>query len=258
MKGDQMTFSSDAWERAKPWYQAILEHAFLRELADGTLPREVFLRYIVDDTHYLSRYSRALASTSAKWPEAAGAAVIAGFAAASVEAEQVLHQAVMAQEGIDMSAASLPEPTPTCLAYVNTLQADASLAPAGVALAGLLPCFRIYAEVGQHLVGVLATYTGGAGAHPYEEWLRMYGDPEFAEATRQAERLADEQAERDPVAVEAMHRAYGRAVRFEWMFWDASYRSESWPAPSEAGIPVAAGKVPGEPAGVGVYPSARV
>lgn len=221
-----MGFSSDAWERVKPWYDAILAHPFVRELGDGTLGREVFLRYMVDDAHYLNRYSRALATTAARWPEPKGAAAIARFAAGAIEAEGLLHTALLKEAGIHLDDIRT-EPTPTCLAYVNTLQAAASLAPAPVALAGLLPCFRIYAEVGQHFSEVLAQRPD----HPYAPWLAMYGDPVFAEDTRRAEQLADEQAGTDPGQFEQMYEAYARAARFEWMFWDASYRGEVWPTP---------------------------
>ncbi|NEE00775.1 TenA family protein [Phytoactinopolyspora halotolerans] len=221
-----MGFSADAWQRAKPWYDAILDHPFVRELGDGSLDREVFLRYIVDDAHYLARYSRALATTAARWPEPEGAASIAKFAAGAIEAERMLHSSLLGEAGVDIDRMT-SEPTPTCLAYVHTLLADAMVAPAPVALAGLLPCFRIYAEVGQHFAGVLAENPD----HPYAAWLSTYGDPAFAEDTRRAEEIADEQAPGHGPQLEAMHAAYARASRFEWMFWDASYRGESWPVP---------------------------
>jgi thiaminase (transcriptional activator TenA) len=219
-----MSFSADAWNRAKPWYDAILAHPFVRELGDGTLDRKIFLRYMVDDAHYLARYSRALATTAARWPEPDGAAAIAKFAAGAVEAERMLHASFLDEAGMELDNLE-SEPTPTCLAYVHSLQADASLAPVQVAMAGLLPCFRIYAEVGQHLADVLAQRPD----HPYAAWLATYGDPAFAEDTRRAEELADEQAGSDASILEQMHDAYARASRFEWMFWDASYQGESWP-----------------------------
>ncbi|PZF86225.1 TenA family protein [Jiangella anatolica] len=224
-----MSFSSDAWIAAATWYDAIRKHPFLTGLADGTLERTVFLRYLADDAHYLSRYARALATTAARWPDPAQAAVIARFAAGAVDAERLLHEALLAEAGTTLAdALGEIEPTPTCLAYANTLQSDAALAPAGVALAGLLPCFRVYTEVGRELVAVL----DGAQRHPYETWLRTYADPAFEADTRRAESFADEQAERHPGTVAAMHEAYARATRFEWMFWDAAWRGETWPLPA--------------------------
>lgn len=228
-----MTFSADAWAAAGPWYDAIRAHPFLTGLADGTLERKVFLRYIADDAHYLSRYARALATTAARWPVPEQAAVLARFAAGAVDAERLLHESLLAEAGGSLAdTVAAVEPTPTCLAYVSTLQADAAHAPAAVALAGLLPCFRIYTEVGRELVTVLSSEGDDGGSHPYAAWLRTYGDPVFAEDTRRAESFADEQAERHPGAVADMHDAYARATRFEWMFWDAAWRGETWPEPT--------------------------
>lgn len=228
-----MTFSADAWAAAGPWYDAIRAHPFLAGLADGTLERKVFLRYIADDAHYLNRYARALASTAARWPEPSQAAVLARFAAGAVDAERLLHESLLAEAGGSLAdTVAAVEPTPTCLAYVSTLQADAAHAPAGVALAGLLPCFRIYTEVGRELVTVLSDGSDDGVSHPYATWLRTYGDPVFAEDTRRAESFADEQAEQHPGTVAAMHEAYARATRFEWMFWDAAWRGETWPEPT--------------------------
>lgn len=32
-----MSFSTEAWQRADVWYQAVLSHPFIRGLSDGTL-----------------------------------------------------------------------------------------------------------------------------------------------------------------------------------------------------------------------------
>ena len=49
-------------------YAAILRHPFVAGLTDGTLPREAFRHYIVQDAHYLRGYARALALCAAKAP----------------------------------------------------------------------------------------------------------------------------------------------------------------------------------------------
>jgi len=99
-----------------------------------------------------------------------------------------------------------------------------------------LPCFRIYAEVGARLAASMSAGSMSAGSsssgqgHPYREWASVYGDPAFAANTDQAEQLADAAADGTTAAeLDAMHDAYARAARFEWMFWDAAYRGEQWP-----------------------------
>ena len=55
-----MSFSREAWERIAPLYGAILELPFNRELAAGTLSRERFTFYMLQDAHYLTWFGRAL------------------------------------------------------------------------------------------------------------------------------------------------------------------------------------------------------
>ena len=50
-----MSFSQDAWRSAGPWFDAICRHPFLRSLTDGSLPEDTFVRYLIDDAHYLDR-----------------------------------------------------------------------------------------------------------------------------------------------------------------------------------------------------------
>ena len=63
-----MTFPDELWARTAGIYAAILDHPFLRGLTDGSLPRDAFAHYVVQDAHYLREYARALAVLSAKAP----------------------------------------------------------------------------------------------------------------------------------------------------------------------------------------------
>lgn len=224
-------FSAEAWEGAVPWFDAIRRHPFVTGLSDGTLEKEVFWRYIVDDSQYLIWYASALTTVASRWPDPVGAATWARFGADTVAAERDLHAALLRSAGIDLSGDDLPAPTPTCLAYTGTLQTWASLAPVEVAAAGVLPCFRVYAEVGALLASALSSQPD----HPYRDWVSMYGDPVFAADTRHAEEMVDQAADQASEVVRAaMHDAYAQATRFEWMFWDASFRGELWPTPDGA------------------------
>ena len=59
-------FTADLWDTASPIFEAILEHAFLRGLTDGSLPEERFRFYIKQDSLYLREYARCLALASAR------------------------------------------------------------------------------------------------------------------------------------------------------------------------------------------------
>jgi len=64
-----MSFSAEAWQRIGPLYEAILALPFNQELAAGTLSRERFTFYILQDALYPTQFGRALAVTAARAPD---------------------------------------------------------------------------------------------------------------------------------------------------------------------------------------------
>ncbi|UYM05805.1 TenA family protein [Solicola gregarius] len=220
-------WSEHAWRSVKEWYDAILEHPFLVELSDGSLPEQVFARYLIDDSHYLIGYARALSSLATRTADPAAAAMLAGSAAQGIAVERELHASYLTPRGIDPRSADAPEQSPTCSAYIGSLQTLAAFAPVEVGLAGVLPCFRVYAEVGSAVIAKAPDPD-----HPYRAWVDAYADPSFDQAVRTVEAHADAVAEAaTPQRRAEMLEAYVRATRFEWMFWDAAWRGETWPTP---------------------------
>ena len=220
-------FSAQAWTSVESWFRRITEHPFLAQLADGSLPEPVFIRYLVDDAHYLTGYGSALAALAARAGDPQDGAMLAGAAAGAVAAERGLHRGFLIPRGIDPDAAGAAEATPTCTAYIESLRAASVLAPQGVGMAAVLPCFRVYAEVGSWIT---RHPSATAGDHPYRAWIDTYADPAFAESVRTAEAYADRlSAAAGEQERGAMLEAYRRSTRFEWMFWDAAWRGEQWP-----------------------------
>lgn len=219
-------FCEHAWHTVADWFAAITRHPFLVQLADGTLPEPVFARYLLDDAHYLKGYSAALAALSSRAVDPDDRLLLARCAAGSVEGERQLHRTYLLPRGIDPDGPTAAEPTPTCVAYIEALRAAAVLEPLAVGMAAVLPCFRVYAEVGAWVT----QHARSTAAHPYREWIDTYADPAFAQAVRAAEELTDRLAAAagEPEQA-AMLAAYVRSTRFEWMFWDAAWRGECWP-----------------------------
>lgn len=217
-----MTWSDDAWRSVQPTYARILEHPFVQRLQAGILDREVFLRYLLDDARYLAGYARALAMIAGRLPDTADVALLSRSAAGAVEAERAMHATLLGAHGIDIDGPG--EPSPTCRLYTSSLIAAAAAEPVEVGLAAVLPCFRVYVEVGA------AIAADAAPDHPYAEWIEMYSDPEFSVITGDVEALADRLAKRAGAGVpERMDAAYAQSTRLEWMFWDSAWRGERWP-----------------------------
>lgn len=218
-----MSFSTECWDTIAPIRAAIDAHPFLRGLEDGSLDRGLFVGYMAQDAIYLDAYGRALAAAAAQADTADDVVFWANSAREAILVERELHGAHVAD-----FAAAIASPTTT--AYTNHLLALAAGGCYPALAAGLLPCFWIYEDVGTRLKERVTAAHGGLAGHAFGDWIEMYGDPAFAESTRSAIALVDRLAEAAGEATRArMRAAFVTASRYEWMFWDAAHRAETWP-----------------------------
>ena len=214
-----MSFTTDAWTAIAPLRAAIDELPLIGGLRDGSLPNEAFVEYLTQDALYLDIYARALAMAAAQARTGGEISFWAFGAHNAIVVEKALHESF----DVDPDA----EPSAVCLAYTSYLSALATRGNYAVLVAGVLPCFWIYADVGDRLLAEVGSALSG---HPYEAWINTYADPDFAEATRKAKDLTDALAEQaDAATLAGMHEAFATAARYEWMFWDAPMRAERWP-----------------------------
>jgi thiaminase (transcriptional activator TenA) len=212
------------WSDVEDVYAAILAHPFLTGLTDGSLPHESFRHYIVQDAHYLRGYARALAVCAAKAPDESATMMFAEHAAQAIAAERDLHAALMTELGSSSEEAALEPVAPTTQAYVSYLLATAYGGSFAEAVGAVLPCYWIYARVGDELL---------ARSSPdplYARWIAMYGSEEFQAVVDSVLALTDRVGESLSDAESALLRQhFRRTSTYEWMFWDAGYRREVWP-----------------------------
>ncbi|WP_327090014.1 TenA family protein [Nonomuraea sp. NBC_01738] len=214
-------FSDDVWARTGALLQAIHTHPFNTALGDGTLSRERFAFYIVQDARYLEAFSKALATASVRASDPGEAAFWAQSAHAALAAERTLHEGYIDEYGLSAADLLGVRTSPTCLAYSSFLEATALSAPYPVLAAAVLPCFWVYQDVGE------ALQKHSSDSHPYRAWISTYADPEFAASVATAKGIVDRVAA--PGVYEDMAAAFVRATEYEWMFWDSAWRLEAWP-----------------------------
>jgi thiaminase/transcriptional activator TenA len=219
-----MSFCDAMWDEVASIRRAILAQPFLSELAAGTLPVSSFQHYIVQDSLYLSEYARVLAIAAARAPTAAGRLEFSDGAKVAVQVEEVLHQSFFARFEVTQAMAAMTEPSPVCLGYTSYLASLAATRSYEELIAGILPCFWVYWEVGCHVKPIAVQ------ANTYDAWIDTYADPAFGEATGRVRALVDAAASTaSPGTVAAMAKAFRTATRYEWMFWDSAYHQIGWP-----------------------------
>jgi thiaminase/transcriptional activator TenA len=219
-----MTFTKELWAAIEPTYTAILEHPFVRGLTDGSLSRESFRFYVVQDALYLREFARALSVAAARAPVDDWIIMFNEHAATALRVERALHEGFFQQFGLTPDAVAATPLAPVNQAYTSYLLAVAYGAPFHENVAALLPCYWIYWEVGKALERT------GSPEPLYARWIATYAAEEFGAVVRAVLAAVDSVATRLGAAErEAMRRHAVTTARYEWMFWDMGYRRERWP-----------------------------
>ncbi|OWY11236.1 thiaminase II [Thioclava sp. F42-5] len=222
-----MSFAQDLAQATAPLRRQIHDMPFNRELAEGSLDRETFQGYIIQDAHYLEGFARALALAAAKAPDAPTVAQLAGSAAGAIAVERELHAHYMGLFGVSAEDFARIEPSAACDHYVTFLLRSAAIGDFSEAVAALLPCFWIYRDIGREIAQV------SGAENPYAAWIATYSGEAFDQSVTRMLELTDRLgANADAPARARMHRAFARSCWHEWRFWDSAYRGESWQQPA--------------------------
>ncbi|STX51078.1 Thiaminase-2 [Legionella busanensis] len=202
----------------------IHHHPFNIQLAEGTLPQDIFIYYLIQDALYLADYSRALAMTAARLPHNHHTQQFIEFALGAIKAERELHLDYLSQASLrKYSSERVTEANPACFMYTNYLLRMASLASVEEAVASLLPCFFIYHEIGKSMTANLWQ------AHPYYNWIALYSSEEFETSVRIAIEITNDLgSEASETIRDKMIQAFVKSTQLEWCFWQSAYKLEKW------------------------------
>lgn len=221
---DDGSFTRQLWQEVASIYDAILAHPFVRGLTDGTLARERFRFYVVQDALYLREFARALSLAAAKATEEAAIVMFNQHAAGALEVERALHESFFREFGLSEAAVRATPLAPTNLAYTSYLVAVAYARPFHEVVAAVLPCYWIYWEVGKALIQC------GSPDPLYQRWIATYGGDEFGAVVEAVLALTNRvAAPLRPEERQAMIQHFVTTSRYEWMFWEMGFRGEQWP-----------------------------
>jgi thiaminase/transcriptional activator TenA len=218
------TLTEELWAGIESVFGAIVGHPFIVGLTDGSLGREAFRFYVVQDALYLREFARALAVTGARAPGEDDVVMFCRHATGALEVERALHEGLFRDLGLGERKVAATPLAPTTLAYTSYLLRVAYGGSFAEALAALLPCYWIYQRVGGALL------ERGSPDPLYRRWIDTYGGEEFAvvvaEVLASTDRLGAEVGVRER---ERMRQRFQTSARYEWMFWEMGYRQEHWP-----------------------------
>ena len=214
------SFSEQLRSEAKPIWDKIFAHPFLREIKDGTLPLDKFQYYLTQDYLYLEGFARTVAMALAKAPDSDTLEELSHRVLTPVE--RPLHHKLMEEAQVTLEDIYRVGQSPTNTAYVNHMLKTAALHGLGPTAAALLPCPWTYHELKDAV---------GASEHPlYSQWSAFYVAGLLQNSVDAWRSFVDRMAlQASPAEREAMRYAFITSSRYEYLFWDMAYRQEHWP-----------------------------
>ena len=202
-----MSLARQLWQANADWAQKILAHPFVQGLGDGSLPAKNFKSYIAQDAYFLDAFARAYAFCLAHGTSRED---LFGFSEliAGVLEELKLHKSYTEKLQVSLDGVT---PLAATQAYVDFLLGNARQGHLGETIAGMTPCMRLYAWLGQTLAKTDV-------APAYADWVKTYSDPGFEALAVRLEELLDQHAVDSP----AVRANYRRAMELEFGFFDAN------------------------------------
>lgn len=221
-----MRFSEQLLYKLEPIWRKNHSHPFVKKMGDGTLEKEKFRFYMVQDYLYLIDYAKLFALGAVKATDLEDMEVFSALLHSTMSEEMGLHRQYAARFGISEEELENAEPSPITLAYTHYMLHSAQNGTLAELVAALLPCMWSYWEIGKELRDI-----PGAIDHPlYGDWISMYSSEEFGKSAQWCIDLMDKLASgKSESERQQLEKIFLNTTRFEYMFWDMAYHQEMWP-----------------------------
>jgi thiaminase/transcriptional activator TenA len=218
-----MKFTDQLRQEVDSIWEASFNHPFVTGIADGSLPLECFRFYVLQDSYYLSHFSRVQALGAAKATDLHTTARFAAHAQGTYEAELQLHENFSKRLGITDEERRAFRPAPTAYAYTSHMYRS-GYGHLGDILSALLPCYWLYYEIGERLKDATPAES------IYQDWIAAYGGEWFRELVEEQIHRLDKIAETVTEADRKRMREYfWMSSQYEYLFWEMAYKLENWP-----------------------------
>jgi thiaminase/transcriptional activator TenA len=218
-----MKLSQQLYESAKEIWDSYYTHPFVAEMAQGTLAKDKFRYYMIQDYLYLLKYAKVFALGVAKSDDEELMRKFSQSVHSILNGEMSIHKNYMKRLGItpeEVKQAKMSLANDSYTAYM--LQVAYEKGPLAI-LVAILSCAWSYQCIGAHNAKV-----PGALEHPfYGEWVQGYTSKEYVEETEDLIAWVDKLGENiSQEEREGLKRIFVQCSRYEYEFWDMAYQKE--------------------------------
>lgn len=206
---------------AQTW-DKILNHRFLLELSDRTLPISKYAFYLIQDQLFLAAFCSFLAVAKEKCHSARQTEWFEGALNNTRNYEIPMQVEMLRSLGISESTILEAGRSRTTLQYSSFLDETAHSGTLGVILSALTPCPWTYIEISERYKDAQSSIDDN-----YGRWTAFYSSSESRKQVSDLKELFDEIAKAAGNEERSrMQKCFGTACMYELLFWDMAYGRE--------------------------------
>ncbi len=197
------------WETNFPLYEKTKNLNFINGLIHGNLDQNEFQRYLEQDYLYLQAFTQLLEKIRGKIDIPKYHGYFSDFITENMEQETTMQRKYLKDTNLDRI-----NKLPITNSFIEFLQElhDVNLP---CALAGILPCFVIYQQLGIYIYNEHIK-----DMNPFVDWIHTYEGVEHAESVRKIIEVCTYYSEyKDPEILKQMDIYYSKACLLDHYFW---------------------------------------
>lgn len=219
-----MLLTERFYKHSQELWESFHRHPFVKGIGDGTLARENFRFYMVQDYLYLLEYAKVFALGLIKSKDEFLERKFAFHIHGTLDGEMDTHKTYMARLGITSDEIANSKRSIHNQAYTSYMIDAASAGDSLDALTAILACAWSYQAIAEHIV----KNNPSAVEHPfYGEWVQGYSSAAYVAGTEDLIALTNRySANISEQRAQALTEVFVNCCRFEYAFWEMSYKME--------------------------------
>ena len=216
-----MKLSEIIWARAEKIWPRYLEHPFVVQMADGTLPTDRFRYYMLQDYLYLKDYVKIFAAILQKSDDFEQIRFLCGEMSNTIGETFRTHLPYMRRLGITNEEIERINPHIDNSAYSHYMLCEAQSGDVLTGLVTLLNCSWSYAYIAEEMT---RRFPNALSDERYGAWFAGYVSEEYRKTNRALiDRIDALAASIDEEKTRKLCEIFEKCCLFDLRFWDMVY-----------------------------------
>ena len=215
------TISDRLLEGSKEIWDGYHTHPFVLGIAEGTLEKEKFKYFMIQDYLYLLDYAKVFSVGAAKADDPEIQRIFSGYIAEILSGEMDIHKGYMERLGISLEEAEKAAMAQDNLSYTSYMLRMAYEGGPAEVCAAILPCAVSYEMIAKRMYEA----DPKCAEHPfYGDWVKGYAGEAYHEENEKLKMITEKAAkEYSEAQIQRLIEIGRRCSMYEGSFWDMSW-----------------------------------